>query len=614
MADFEYLESFASEARKNCLFCIANLGVGHVGGSLSIIEILTYLLNGEMRNLYPDDPGREDRDMLVVSKGHSGPALYSILAKKGYFPMSWLNTLNQGGTRLPSHCDRNQTPGIDMSTGSLGQGISAACGIAYASKLKGTDQRTYCIIGDGETEEGQNWEAAMFARAKGLDNLIVITDYNKLQLDGPVAQVLSLDDLETKWKAFGWDVVRCNGHDLRDLDRAFGQCHERDSRPKMVICDTVKAKGFPRLENKPESHNANITLDEVKALYNNDVPSWLGDKKDRPEPLKVNKPALPGPASSCISDTSVEMRQAYCQTLMDIAEKDPRLVILEADLMKSSGTVPFMNRFGARAIDCGIAEANMVGIASGLSVQGFIPFAATFACFAGRRTFDQFFISSNYARLNVKLVGTDPGIAAVYNGGTHMPFEDIGLMRMIPDLVIAEPSDAASVSGLVRAMYEYQGSCYLRLQRKDSPAIYGNDEKFELGRSKVLAEGSDVTLIGLGAVMMQEVLKAAAMLEKDGIHVTVIDALTVKPLDRDLILAKARETKAIVTCENHQVDGGLGMAVTKLLADENVPCRMGYIGIQGRFGQVGNLDYLIHEYNLSASDICARAKTIIEKK
>ena len=329
MADFEYLESFASEARKNCLFCIANLGVGHVGGSLSIIEILTYLLNGEMRNLYPDDPRREDRDMLVVSKGHSGPALYSILAKKGYFPMSWLNTLNQGGTRLPSHC--------------LGQGISAACGIAYASKLKGTDQRTYCIIGDGETEEGQNWEAAMFARAKGLDNLIVITDYNKLQLDGPVAQVLSLDDLETKWKAFGWDVVRCNGHDLRDLDRAFGQCHERDARPKMVICD------------------ANISLDEVKALYNNDVPSWLGDKKDRPEPLKVNKPALPGPASSCISDTSVEMRQAYCQTLMDIAEKDPRLVILEADLMKSSGTVPFMNRFGARAIDCGIAEANMVG-------------------------------------------------------------------------------------------------------------------------------------------------------------------------------------------------------------------------------------------------------------
>ena len=267
MADLKYLESFASEARKNCLFCIANLGVGHVGGSLSIIEILTYLLNGEMRNLYPDNPRCEDRDMLVVSKGHSGPALYSILAKKGYFPMSWLNTLNQGGTRLPSHCDRNQTPGIDMSTGSLGQGISAACGIAYAAKLKSSDQRTYCIIGDGETEEGQNWEAAMFAKAKGLDNLILITDYNKLQLDGPVAQVLSLDDLETKWRAFGWEVVRCNGHDLKDLDRAFDQCHKRNGLPKMVICDTIKAKGFPRLENKPESHNANISLDEVKELY-----------------------------------------------------------------------------------------------------------------------------------------------------------------------------------------------------------------------------------------------------------------------------------------------------------------------------------------------------------
>ena len=195
-----------------------------------------------------------------------------------------------------------------------------------------------------------------------------------------------------------------------------------------------------------------------------------------------------------------------------------------------------------------------------------------------------------------------------------MPFEDIGLMRMIPDVVIAEPSDAASVSGLVRAMYEYQGCCYLRLQRKDSPAIYTKDEKFELGRSKVLQEGKDITLIGLGAVMMQQVLRAASMLEKEGIHATVIDALTVKPLDSALILAKAKETGAIVTCENHQVDGGLGMAVTKLLADENVPCRMGYIGIQGRFGQVGNLDYLIREYNLSAEDICAKAKAILERK
>jgi transketolase len=194
-----------------------------------------------------------------------------------------------------------------------------------------------------------------------------------------------------------------------------------------------------------------------------------------------------------------------------------------------------------------------------------------------------------------------------------MPFEDIGLMRMIPDLAILEPSDAASVCGLVREMYKHQGCCYLRLHRKKSPAIYGPDEKFEIGKAKLLKDGNDVTLIGLGAVMMQEVLKAAGLLEKEGINATVIDALSVKPLDRDLILAKARETGVVVTCENHQVDGGLGMAVTKLLADENVFCRMGYIGVQDRFGQVGNLDYLVKAYNLSADDICAKAKSLLKK-
>ncbi len=275
MADLEFMKAFADEARKNCLFCIANLGVGHVGGALSIVEILTCLYNGEMRNLDPKDPRREDRDMLVISKGHSGPALYAILAKKGYFPMTWLATLNKGGTRLPSHCDRNQTPGIDMSTGSLGQGISAACGIAYGSKLKGLDQRTYCIIGDGESEEGQNWEAAMFASANKLDNFICITDYNKLQIDGTVEQVVGLNNLVEKWSSFGWEVFRCDGHDLKTLTEVFSKCHERNGKPKMIIADTIKGKGFPRLEGKPESHNSPITLDEVKALYNGEVPEWL---------------------------------------------------------------------------------------------------------------------------------------------------------------------------------------------------------------------------------------------------------------------------------------------------------------------------------------------------
>ena len=307
-----------------------------------------------------------------------------------------------------------------------------------------------------------------------------------------------------------------------------------------------------------------------------------------------------------------ELRQAYCEAITDLCEKDPNVMILDADLMRSVGTLSIKDKLGKRAVDCGIAEADMVGIASGLSAQGFIPFASTFSCFASRRAFDQFFISANYARLNVKLVGTDPGVMAAFNGGTHMAFEDIGLMRMIPDVVIAEPSDCASVRGIVKAMYGHRGSCYLRLQRQAASDIYGTDEPFSLGRSKLLREGSDVTIIALGALMVHNALAAADSLKKDGIHAAVIDALSVKPLDRELILSCAERTGAVITCENHQIDGGLGMAVTKLLATAHSGCRIGYIGIDDRFGQVGTVDFLVGEYNLGADDICSKVKSILK--
>lgn len=269
------LEAFAGKIRKYALFTMAKLGVGHVGGSLSICEILAYLYDKELKNIDPSNPLKEDRDLYIQSKGHAGPALYSALAIKGYFPLEWLNTLNVGGTRLPSHCDKNQTPGIDMSTGSLGQGLSVGCGAAYGARLKKSGQNVYVLIGDGETQEGQNWEAAMFAAQNKLDNLIAITDNNKLQLDDFTDKICSLGDFEAKWKAFGWEVFKADGHDFTSIAQAFSKCHEANGKPKMIIMDTVKAKGFPRIENSTSSHNAQLTLDECKELYNGEVPSWL---------------------------------------------------------------------------------------------------------------------------------------------------------------------------------------------------------------------------------------------------------------------------------------------------------------------------------------------------
>ncbi len=268
------LQSFADKIRKYALFTMAKLGVGHVGGSMSICEILAYLYGKEM-NIDSKNPNKEDRDMYIQSKGHAGPAVYSALAIKGFFPEEWLNTLNQGATRLPSHCDKNQTPGIDMSTGSLGQGLSVACGCAYGMKLKNSSQKMYVLVGDGESQEGQNWEAAMFAAQKKLDNIIAITDRNKMQIDGCVDDICSLGDLAAKWKAFGWQVETADGHDFESINKAFEACHNSNGLPKMIIMDTIKGKGFPRLENQVSSHNATLTVDECKELYNGEGPAWL---------------------------------------------------------------------------------------------------------------------------------------------------------------------------------------------------------------------------------------------------------------------------------------------------------------------------------------------------
>ena len=260
------LIDFARDIRKQTLLCIGTLGVGHIGGSLSIADILSYLYTKGMK-VDSNNPSWEGRDYLVLSKAHSGPALYSTLALKGFFSMDLLSTLNKGGTLLPSHCDRTKTPGIDMTTGSLGQGLSAASGIALAHKLSKKPNFVFAIIGDGESEEGQNWEAAMAASHYGLDNLIAFTDNNKMQIDGLTKDVLGVEDLVAKWKAFGWNAVRINGHDFDDIDRAVTDAKRQNGKPTMIIADTVKGKGGgARFENQVSSHNAQLTLDEAKEI------------------------------------------------------------------------------------------------------------------------------------------------------------------------------------------------------------------------------------------------------------------------------------------------------------------------------------------------------------
>jgi len=257
------LEKQAKEIRKLTIQAFGSIGEGHVGGTLSIVEILTILYYRYMR-INPQDPKKEDRDRLVLSKGHAGPALYATLALCGYFPADWLETLNRGGTRLPSHCDMNLTPGIDMTTGSLGQGISAAIGLALGNRLNGIDRNVYLIIGDGESDEGQIWEGAMAAAHYSLSDLIAFTDYNRMQIGGYTDEIMSLGDLDAKWKAFGWFTQHVDGHSFEELAQAIETAQQERERPSMIILDTIKGKGASYAEGDVTNHYMPVSQEQTK--------------------------------------------------------------------------------------------------------------------------------------------------------------------------------------------------------------------------------------------------------------------------------------------------------------------------------------------------------------
>ena len=309
---------------------------------------------------------------------------------------------------------------------------------------------------------------------------------------------------------------------------------------------------------------------------------------------------------------AVELRKVFCNTLLDMARADARVVLLDADLMNAAGTIPFRTEFPERTFDCGVQEANMIGTAAGLSSRGFIPFAHTFGPFAARRACDQIFMSCAYAKQNVKVVGSDPGITAALNGGTHMPFEDLGIMSTIPEMTVAEPCDAVSLERIVRMAKDTYGTWYLRLTRKQAPVIYEEGTEFTLGKSMLLRDGTDATVFAMG-YLVAEALKAADMLAQEGIHIRVVDMWCLKPLDEQAVLDAARQTGAIVTAENHNVKNGLGAAVASVLALHQ-PAPMEMVGVQDEFGEVGPVSYLAERFHLTADEIVRKVKLAIGRK
>ena len=319
--------------------------------------------------------------------------------------------------------------------------------------------------------------------------------------------------------------------------------------------------------------------------------------------VKVTKEHTPG---------REEMRAVYASALIDTAREDERVVSVNCDMSSSTGSAAFAKVFPGRSFNVGIQEANGCGVAAGLAVTGFIPFLHTFAVFASRRICDQIFQSCAYAGLNVKVLGADSGVSATYNGGTHMAFEDVGVLRSIPDLTIVDATDHVMMRKLVPMVKDVQGPVYMRTIRKQAVTVYEEGSGFTIGKAALLREGKDVTVIASG-IMVSMALEAADMLQREGISVRVVDMFTIKPIDVECILACARETGAIVTAENHNIIGGLGSAVAEVLS-EQAPVIMSRVGARDQFGEVGDMDYLTGRFKLTPAEICVHVREIYKKK
>ena len=313
-----------------------------------------------------------------------------------------------------------------------------------------------------------------------------------------------------------------------------------------------------------------------------------------------------------LKNSETLMRDAYCNTLMDMAKTDKRIVALDADLVSSSGMKPFFKAFPDRAIQCGIAEANMIGVAAGLSLTGKVPFCHSFGPFASRRVCDQIFISAAYARLNVRIVGSDPGVTAAMNGGTHMPFEDVALYRVIPGSTVLEPSDPTCLKSLLKQAVDQPGIKYIRVGRKSMARIYEDGSEMTIGVAPVLRDGTDVVIFAAG-IMVHEALQAALSLEKQGISAAVVDCYSIKPLDTDTVTAMAIKTGAVVVAENANRHGGLYSAVLEVLA-ENCPVPAACVAVEDEFGEVGSQSYLQQRFGLTAAHIEEQVKAVIARK
>ena len=604
------LKNLATELRIDSILSTTEAGSGHPTSCMSAAEIVSTLFYGEMR-FDPKSPQHPDNDRFVLSKGHAAPILYAAWANAGLFPRADLLNLR----RLDSDLEGHPTPRltfVDVATGSLGQGICAAVGTALNARRIGSDYRTYVLLGDGEMAEGSVWEAADVALYHKLDNLCGIVDVNALGQSRHTQFEHRMDEIAARWNAFGWHTLIVDGHDVEALLHAFAAARAAKNNPTMILARTIKGKGVAAVEGKDGWHGRAFKKGEEvdKAIVELKTQLVSGASSPSIPPPAAKQRTAAAPDYSKIAPPSykpgeqVATREAWGTALAALGAIDPRVVALDADVKNSTFSDRFEKAFSDRFYQNFIAEQVMVGAAMGLAARGAIAFATTFACFLTRAAdfIRMAGLSNARHQLNVKLTGSHAGISIGEDGPSQMALEDLSMMRAVPDCAVLYPCDAVSAERLVAEMAAYHGLAYMRTSRPKTDIVYGLDERFPIGGSKVMYQSaSDVASVVAAGVTVFEARKAYEQLKGEGIHIRVIDAYSVQPIDAATLVASAKATKGvIITVEDHYATGGLGDAVAEAVAPAGFSVHRLAVRELPRSGQPTEL---LDRYGISARHI-----------
>jgi transketolase len=654
----EELKQAAAEMRAVDIIDIFAAESGHPGGTLSIMDIAAALYL-RVLNHDPKDPDWPQRDRVFWSAGHKAPALYIALGRAGYFPLDDTVLLRQLGAKFEGHPNCQKLPGVEVSSGSLGQGLGVAVGNALAGRLGGNPYRVYCIMGDGEQQEGSVWESAMSAGHYKLDNLCAIIDKNDLQIDGRVSDVMNVAPLAGKYAAFGWYVLEIDGHDPEEILAAFERAATTSGRPTVVIAHTVKGKGVSFMENQAGWHG--VAPDRAKfdkamvdlatptvpperqaaMLANAQAHAKTADAKARARLPKFQHDYWWN--AGAIMKVDMDPTRMGFGRGLEAAGADERVVTVHADISGSIKITDFEAKHPERknrVFSVGIAEQNMMEVAAGLAKEGLIPVTGTYGVFASGRCWDQIRTTICYSNLNVKIAGAHGGISVGADGATHQALEEISLMAILPNMHVVAPCDSVEADRATRySLLELAGPAYLRFAREATPIVTTPATPFKFGVANIIRyrgskprfidafetvlstdykdEGEEVSIVACGP-MVPEAMRAAWLLKEEcGIETRIVNVHTVKPLDVAALVRAADDAGLVVTAEEHQV-GGFGTIVAGAILenrkDFQLPLLLDRVGIPDCFGVSGKPWELMQWFGLCAEHIAERVLKLQGKR